>query len=170
MKMFTITREIGIDMGHRVTHHGSKCRNLHGHRYTVQVTARSYVLHKEGEQQGMTLDFSFLKEEMMDIIDSVHDHGTTLWVHDPLVPMFLEEDVWTIDALKAHVIRWGFCSTSSKVGKVCFVPFVPTAEELARFWYDRLAERVEVRSNKLAEIDEVKVYETPNCFAVYRGD
>ena len=59
-----ITREIGIDMAHRVTHHGSKCKNIHGHRYTIHAMVKG-PLFESGEQQGMVLDFGFLKEEMM---------------------------------------------------------------------------------------------------------
>lgn len=168
--MFVITREIGIDMGHRVTHHGSKCKNLHGHRYTVQVTAKSTELHDKGEQQGMTLDFGFLKEEMMDIIDAVHDHGMTLWINDPLLWLaLLAKDDWNPSSLEAHVNAWGFAAIQTTYGKTCVVPFVPTAEELARFWFERLADRIATRSEGLAEISRVKVYETPNCSAEYAG-
>src|SRR4051812_45172843 len=87
----TIAREIGIDMGHRVTFHGSKCRNLHGHRYTIQATCRG-PLFVEGEQQGMVLDFGFLKEIMMKEIDEPCDHGMALWVDDPICSLFMTEN------------------------------------------------------------------------------
>ena len=54
-----ISREISIDAGHRVTEHTSKCRNLHGHRYTIQAWC-SGPLFSEGEQGGMVLDFGFI--------------------------------------------------------------------------------------------------------------
>src|SRR5262245_26860983 len=84
---FEITREIGIDAGHRVTWHGSKCRNLHGHRYTVQALG-SGPLGGEGEQLGMVLDFGFLKEEMLAEIDAPCDHGMILWIDDPILREF----------------------------------------------------------------------------------
>ena len=34
---FIVRRQIGIDAGHRVMTHGSKCRNMHGHRYTIEA-------------------------------------------------------------------------------------------------------------------------------------
>src|SRR4051812_9687285 len=80
----TATREIGIDMGHRVTNHGSKCRNVHGHRYTIEATITGDLI-PDGASEGMVMDFSFLKEEMMREIDEYCDHALCLWVKDPIV-------------------------------------------------------------------------------------
>ncbi len=63
--MYTMSREIGIDAGHRVPTHGSKCKNLHGHRYTIQAICKAGFLQSEGEQKAMVIDFGFLKEEML---------------------------------------------------------------------------------------------------------
>ena len=56
---YQITRGISIDAGHRVPHHHSKCRNIHGHRYEIQAVCRG-PLQNSGSQQGMVLDFAFL--------------------------------------------------------------------------------------------------------------
>ena len=79
---FTITRRIGIDAGHRIATHGSKCRHLHGHRYTIEATCRATVLRSAGEQTDMVLDFGFLKDEMLRHIDVPCDHGLILSVDD----------------------------------------------------------------------------------------
>jgi 6-pyruvoyltetrahydropterin/6-carboxytetrahydropterin synthase len=152
---FQITREIGIDAGHRVTYHGSKCRNVHGHRYTVQATCEG-PLYREGEQQGMVLDFGFLKEEMMSEIDEPCDHGMILWDQDPLVPLFLPQS-FTVTGSVNH----------GPMGKVYIVPFVPTAENLARHWFERLAPRVTARTKDQAWLKSITVWETPNCMAKY---
>jgi len=47
------------------------------------------------------------------------------------------------------------------------VPFQPTAECLARHWFERLASRVASRSDGMAELVRVSVWETPNCRADY---
>lgn len=166
-----ITREIGIDMGHRVTHHGSKCRNLHGHRYTIQATC-SGPLFVEGEQQGMVLDFGFLKEEMMNEIDDPCDHGMCLWIEDPFV------DILAGDATfhRRMIEQKGYSQITKVVGlpggattggKFYIVPFVPTAENLARHWFQRLAPQVVKRSEGYATLSSLKVWETPNCSAQY---
>ena len=41
-----LTRRIGIDMGHRVPDHGSKCRNPHGHRYEILATCEGPVINQ----------------------------------------------------------------------------------------------------------------------------
>lgn len=167
-----ITREIGIDMGHRVTHHGSKCRNLHGHRYTIQATCAG-PLFTEGEQQGMVLDFGFLKDEMMNVIDARCDHGMCLWMEDPFVQVLLDEgvaaDARTIIAEQGFMLFNASHEEHNTGGKYYIVPFVPTAENLARHWFQQLAHRVKARTNDQAELVNVKVWETPNCTAEYPG-
>lgn len=164
----TITREISIDMGHRVTHHGSKCRNLHGHRYTIFAECVG-GLFNSGEQEGMVLDFGFLKEEMMEQIDSPCDHGMCLWVDDPLLDQFLKAEPHNIqlEVIRAHVKADGFWLGYTSVGKTYVVPFVPTAENLAKHWYERLLPRVKERTKEQASLSRVIVYETPNCSASY---
>lgn len=163
-----ITREIGIDMGHRVTHHGSKCKNLHGHRYTIQATCEG-PLFTEGEQQGMVLDFGFLKDEMMKHIDVPCDHGTCLWVEDPFTKDFTG---YNNDDMKklTHVVKTnGGVIINSKFGKLYVVNFVPTAENLAKHWFELLIPAVASRTDNQAKLVQIKVWETPNCSASYPG-
>lgn len=182
-KVHYITREIGIDMGHRVTHHGSKCRNLHGHRYTIQVTVRG-PLFEAGEQEGMVLDYGFLKDIMMEHIDKDCDHGMCLYINDPWTYLLLPyKDGSDWNALDIAVKNFGFCAVNEPVGdkyertrhentggKFYIVPFVPTAENLARHWFERLAPIILERTNNQGEIHSVTVFETPNCSAVYTGE
>lgn len=163
MSEHLITREIGIDAGHRVTYHGSKCRNIHGHRYTIHATCAG-PLFDEGEQQGMVLDFGFLKEEMMDVIDRPCDHGMIMWEDDPLVDTFAGTSVVRLMNANMGALAVEHQGT---IGKMYIVPFVPTAENLARHWYQLLADRVVERSEGKARLVEVKVWETPNCSASY---
>lgn len=166
-KTHLITREIGIDMGHRVTYHGSKCKNLHGHRYKIQATCTG-PLFESGEQQGMVLDFGFLKEEMMTIIDGYCDHGTTLWVDDPIFRMAIENSFF--ESAINQIRDQGFCllnDASEFFTKLYVVPFVPTAENLAKHWFERLKPAIHTRSKERATLHKVKVWETPNCSAEY---
>ena len=36
--MLTITKRLEFDAGHRIPQHKSQCRNLHGHRYALEIT------------------------------------------------------------------------------------------------------------------------------------
>ncbi len=166
--MYTITREIGIDAGHRVMTHGSKCRNLHGHRYKIQATCIANELHTEGEQTDMVLDFGFLKEEMMNEIDSPCDHGFIFCIDDPWLANFLDYE--SRRAARTVIKRGGCCPISadhSEMGKLYVVPFIPTAEKLAEHWFMRLAPRVAERSGAKASLLRMCVWETPNCYAEF---
>lgn len=162
-----ITREIGIDAGHRVTYHGSKCKNIHGHRYKIQVSCQG-PLFKAGEQEGMVLDFSFLKEEMIQVIDAYCDHGTILWVDDPIFRTCVSDDIF--ERAIEYIRDSGFClltEESEIFTKLYVVPFVPTIENLARHWFKRLKPRIAQRSDNQASLIMVKAWETPNCSATY---
>ena len=165
MSLFSITREIGIDAGHRVTYHGSKCRNIHGHRYTVFATVRG-TLATTGEEEGMVQDFAFLKHVMMAEIDEPCDHGLILWAEDPLLRTMnslqhTQEDIATI----LESLSW--VESSWEGGKLYILDSVPTAENLARHWYERMAPRIAEETNGRGQLASVLVYETPNCSAEY---
>jgi 6-pyruvoyltetrahydropterin/6-carboxytetrahydropterin synthase len=60
--MLTITRKLEFDAGHRIPDHKSQCRNLHGHRYTLEITLTGAVIDVEGNSDnGMIMDFSDIK-------------------------------------------------------------------------------------------------------------
>lgn len=173
--LFSVTREIGIDMGHRVTYHGSKCRNIHGHRYTIQATCIG-TLYESGESEGMVMDFGFLKEEMISVIHNPCDHGFCLWVDDkPLMdalgPVSMSDpmghDFWSVQ-VRNNIDNIGFACVSGIDGtKLYIVPFVPTAENLAAHWYGRLSLIIKARTDGHAKLSHIKVWETPNCSAQY---
>ncbi len=173
MTTFTVTRQIAIDAGHRVMTHGSKCRHLHGHRYTIEATCIADHLQAAGEQSDMVLDFGFLKDEMVAAIDAPCDHGFLAHIEDAqLLAMFCPEggvvEAWT-GQLRAAVARDGYClTTDTRMGTKLYVLNVnPTAERLCRHWFGRLKPAVAARSGGLARLSEVVVWETPNCRASY---
>jgi 6-pyruvoyltetrahydropterin/6-carboxytetrahydropterin synthase len=139
-----ITRRLEIDAGHRIPNHGSKCKNLHGHRYVLEATVTAEDLVKDGEQEGMVLDFGFLKQDMVEVLHDVYDHRFMLYVDDPL---------------RQHL--------NGAPGLV-IVPEVPTAENLARLWGTVLAERIRervTRDDHSMYLSRFTVWETPNCRA-----
>ena len=143
-----ITKYIEIDMGHRVPNHKSKCRNFHGHRYRIEVGVDDKIITTPGSSdEGMVIDFSDLKQIMMEEIDEKFDHGFAIY----------EKDMFANDFLK-YVKGFG--------QKIIFTPFIPTAENLAKHWYDLIKPKLEERKIK---IKYVKVWETPTSTALYEG-
>lgn len=165
---FLIDRKIEIDAAHRVPDHKSKCFALHGHRYVIHAGCEG-DLQPAGEQNGMVMDFGFLKELMMDEIHEPCDHGTILHYRDNDALNTL--GVGNIHALPyLYVDRWK---------KIYLIDCVPTAENLARHWFERLDKAIKVffqdrkdgydiKGEIIPQLAYVKVYETPNCWAEYR--
>lgn len=139
--MPTVTRIFGFDAGHRILNHESKCKHLHGHRYTAHVTVQGPEL----DELGRVIDFGVLKELIGGWIDAKWDHNVLLHCRDPLVPY--------VQA----------CSS----GKEPFcMPDNPTAENMAK-WLYKAAAGILVDLDKGLRCIRVRLYETPNCYADY---
>ena len=136
----SVSRRIEWDMGHRVPDHASWCKNLHGHRYELEVELADRVVHEAGNpENGMVKDFGLLKQAMLRAIDS-WDHSFMIYCHDPWLPILQQLDT-----------------------KLTVVVFVPTAEEIAAHLF------VKVQSFLNVVVKRVTVWETPSCKAsVYR--
>ena len=146
-----ITKEIGIDMGHTVTNHESKCKHLHGHRYRIICTVDDKLI-TEGSAEGMVIDFSDLKKAMMDVIDAPYDHAFVIWKDDPRKDLLQQaHDSWHNDYNKFHV-----------------VDFVPTAENLTKFWFGLL--ELELREKYNIKLYSIEAFETPTSSAIYTGE
>ncbi|EPY00828.1 6-carboxytetrahydropterin synthase [Magnetospirillum fulvum] len=173
MSVFHIRRRIEIDAGHRIATHGSKCRNLHGHRYGIEAECAADALHDGGEQTDMAIDFAFLKEEMMARIDATCDHGLIVALSDvALLDLFAPDGrdpaEWRAGLAESVARDGAALTTETKLGsKIYVVPFHPTAEALARHWFAVLEAPVVTRSGGAARLIALRVWETPNCMAEY---
>ena len=148
MNGLEISRKIEFDAAHRVMGHEGRCKNLHGHRYTVWV----YAFLQEGvglDPLGRVVDFSVLKSKIGGWIDEYWDHQTILCRDDG-------------DLIKAVS---EFCSH----GMPFLLPYNPTAENMACFLLYEVAP-ILFSGNKDIKINKIVVEETPNCKAtVERG-
>ena len=143
-----ITKTIEIDMGHRIPNHNSKCKNLHGHRYKIEVGVDDKIITEAGSSsEGMVIDFGDLKKIMMIELDDKFDHGFCSFINDEYFMTF-------------HGMQ-------EKGMKIIFVPFIPTAENLAKHWYELIQPKLKEKDIKLLY---VKVWETPTSTAVYQED
>ena len=140
--MYGLRTEAAFDSAHFLTDYYGKCENLHGHRWRVEVTLAQPNLQTEGTMRDMVLDFGVFKKAVRALADEL-DH--TFLVEEGS----LKEE--TLASLRAE----GFTLT--------VLPFRTTAENLARYLFDRLAEQG-------FPVAEVEVDETPNNRAFYRAE
>ncbi len=147
-----ISKEIGIDAGHRVPGHESKCRNPHGHRYRIIVHAEGPIITESGSaDEGMLVDFSFLKQILMTRVDGVLDHGFIVY----------EGDQDMLDC---------FSGSPASVGwKIVVFPYIPTAENIARWVWDQISPDIIRHSRGNLNLVAVEVWETPTSMAIYEG-
>ena len=146
--MHMISKEVQFDMGHRVPNHKSKCSNPHGHRYRVVAQAIGELNQEEGDSsEGMVIDFGDLKTIMMNEIHDRYDHGF----------MAAENDLWAVDAFADTVFNFHV------------VPFIPTAENLAKHFFDLIEDALVDRGFGLTLL-QVAVYETPTSVASFIGE
>jgi 6-pyruvoyltetrahydropterin/6-carboxytetrahydropterin synthase len=91
------------------------------------------------DNRGMVVDFAEIKQSVSQWIDDMFDHRLILHKEDPLAPLLLERGE-----------------------PVQVVDVNPTAENIAKLIFDFC------RSLNFPVV-EVRLWETPSCFAVYRG-
>lgn len=134
----TITRKIYFDAAHRVAEHESKCKNLHGHRYTLEAKFTA----KKLDNLGRIIDFGVIKERLGSWIDENWDHNTILWEGDREIG----------------------AKISSVTGQMIFyLENNPTAENMAAYIFQEVCP--ELFKDTKVKCISVKLYETPNCVA-----
>lgn len=152
MSKCTISKEIEFDAGHRVSTHGSKCRNPHGHRYKIRVTCKGSIIDDPTRpDHGMLVDFGDLKNIMNERVHDVLDHGFIVWQDDMVVREMMTS--W------AEKMEW----------LMIVFPYIPTAENIARWVWEQLDEPLRERFGGDLELEEVAVWETPTSVAYYQG-
>lgn len=143
--MITITRKLEFDAGHRIPDHKSQCRNLHGHRYTVEITLAGEVIDRDGcSDNGMIMDFSDIKSLAKQHLVDVWDHAFLVYEQDHAVREFLE-------SLPNH--------------KTVVIGAIPTVENLARTAFDILKGVYLDRYGTGLRLQKLVLHETPNCWA-----
>jgi len=153
-----VTKIIEFDAGHRVPHHKSHCKNVHGHRYKLEVTVEGPLVTIRGvSDEGMVLDFSDIKAAMMKFVHATFDHVFIMSVDDPLKSLLS-----TPYAAADMPAPLGQRYSVKDFGTIQEVPGVPTAENLARWIFELLGETL---NNGNYRVVQVKLWETPNSAA-----
>lgn len=138
--MFKVSKEFSFDMAHILDGHDGKCQNLHGHTYKLQVEV-SGDLVAEGAKKGMVVDFTDVKRIVKETILDPMDHA---FIYDTT-----SERECKIAALLNEL-------NSKTFG----IPVRTTAEEMARFMFNRLKDQL--------PISAIRLWETPTSFCEYR--
>lgn len=137
------TRKICFDAAHRVIGHESKCKNLHGHRYSLEITAKCKNLN----DLGMVVDFGELKEIMKGWIDANFDHNIIL----------SHEDRAMGDVIANHTGQ-----------RIYYIDSNPTAENILLYLKNVVVAKL--FKNKTYEIARMRLYETPNAYVEVIAD
>ena len=140
-----ITRRLEFDAGHRIPNHDSQCSHLHGHRYAIEVTVSGELVTAEGDaEQGMVADFSDVKALTHQHIVEPWDHAFLAYAKDHVVVDFLR-------SIPGH--------------RTVLFDAPPTAEHLALAAFRILQQAFADAYGKRIQVDQVRMYETPNCWA-----
>ena len=98
------------------------------------------TLKEDAQHRGMLVDFAELKKDLKEEVEGF-DHA------------FVVEEGSLKEATLSALREEGF--------RLLVLPFRPTAENLAKYFYERLKKRN-------YDVSSVKVYETPKNCAAYR--
>ncbi|MCX7797124.1 MAG: 6-carboxytetrahydropterin synthase [Melioribacter sp.] len=127
-----IAKEFSWEMGHRLTFHKGKCKNLHGHSYKciVEVTGNT-------DENGMVIDYYELSKIVNPIIDEL-DHSI----------MVYNKDTELIDVLEKL--------NSKKV----VVNFESTAENICLYLIDQIKSKLpsNIKLLKVKVFETVNTY------------
>lgn len=153
MELFVASKEIEFDAGHRVPNHRSKCHNPHGHRYRVRANASGPLCQEAGDSsEGMVVDFGDLKELLTTRVHDVLDHGFMVYADDRMM---------------LNALHPASTLGSGPDWKVIVLPFVPTAENLAKWVFDQVQPELQDRWGELLCLTSIDLWETPTSLARY---
>ncbi|MBN8532302.1 MAG: 6-carboxytetrahydropterin synthase [Alphaproteobacteria bacterium] len=137
--MITCTRKLYFDAAHRVMEHESKCRMLHGHRYTVEATFEA----RELDAVDRVVDFGVVQELLGGWLDTHWDHNVILHENDRALG----------DRIAAETGQAPF-----------YLPFNPTAERMAEYLLKEVIPGLFVQYPGLV-CWHIRLWETPNSYA-----
>ena len=137
--MYSLKIESSFDAAHFLTDYYGKCENLHGHRWRVVAYLSQDELQHEGTNKNMVVDFGVFKKGLRELTAEL-DHT------------FLVEEGSLMEKTVECLREEGF--------SLSMLPFRTTAENLAKYFFDRLA-------SQGMSVSRVEVYETPLNCAIY---
>ena len=142
----SIRRWVETDTGHRVPNHKSKCRHFHGHRYRWEAELEGEVVQEEGvSEEGMLIDFGDVSSILEEYIHDVVDHAFVVYERD-------EEAIEVLSGLSSD-------------HRTVVVPFIPTAENLAKWAFGQVYPHIHSSYGNKLRLSAMHVRETPKSWA-----
>ena len=134
--MYTVRKEFKFEAAHVLDKcYSEECKFIHGHSYRVEVFVGSNTLNED----GMVIDFKKLKEIVSPLIDA--------WDHR-LIGTAITLTNWL-----------------QMYSKIVVVKFNPTAENMAKYLFDKIHE--ELKEVNPGYYLKVRVWETATSYAEF---
>lgn len=145
-----VSKQIEWDMGHRVMNHHSECKNIHGHRYKMEIVLEGNLVSIGGSSnEGMVIDFGEIKAIAMSNIHDVLDHGFMIWEKDKLLV-----ELFSKNSDLKHII----------------VPFTTTSENIAAWSFKKLEPLFADCFGTGLKLHSIKLWETPTSLVICKQE
>lgn len=96
-----VTRSFRFEAAHQLPWHAGKCRDLHGHSYTLEVTVEGPL-----DDSGIVLDFGDLGAAVRREVIERFDHTFLNDVIENPTAELIAHDIWKrLEAIKVPVCR-----------------------------------------------------------------
>ena len=142
MTKIRITKQFTFETGHALYGYDGKCKNVHGHSYTLDVTVIGMPIADHTHvKYGMVIDFGDLKKIVNKEIVDVFDHATVFNKNTPHVDLARE--------------------LSDRGHDVILVDYQPTSEMMVIDF----AEKIKKLLPKHIQLHSLKLQETQTSYA-----
>jgi 6-pyruvoyltetrahydropterin/6-carboxytetrahydropterin synthase len=143
--MFTIHKRLrAFSAAHRlIKGYTGKCRDLHGHNYSLEVTLTAETL----DQYDFVIDFDAIKAHLDTWVQDHWDHATLISAADHKLLAFIQQEN------QSYFVIPGEHNT--------------TAERLAEFLFHQFTDILKPLF-KAVKLTEVRVYESETAWASYQ--
>ena len=142
MTKIRITKQFTFETGHALYGYDGKCKNVHGHSYTLDVTVIGIPIADHTHvKYGMVIDFGDLKKIVNKEIVDVFDHATVFNKNTPHVDLARE--------------------LSDRGHDVILVDYQPTSEMMVIDF----AEKIKKLLPKHIQLHSLKLQETQTSYA-----
>lgn len=139
-----------ISVGHRVVGHEGKCRHLHGHNYRVHFHCEAEYL----DSVGRVVDFGVIKHKLCEWLEQNWDHKFLAFEKDSLMRGLVAACDWKDKGLYTQ-------DSIDIENSVVFVPFNPTAENMAYYLLTHIAPQKMVGTGVI--VTKIIIDETRKC-------
>jgi len=147
MAIIRLTKIFYFDTGHALAGYDGKCRNVHGHTYTLEVTVIGEPITDPNHVKfGMVIDFSDLKEIVKKHVIDDYDHALVLNKNT------VYKEIGDFLNKRGH--------------HILLVDFQPTGEMMIQ----DMAQRIMAHLPSNLKLFKLKLYETGTSYAEWYAD